>query len=488
MDQVRGILGSARQFDIEQLRTQIVTWDQPPLVYAGADGPVVVWARDDPVLRLLGKYRDERTFREMRRTELKIKNSIEALSAQLLGFGWDVGWDPQAAASQRKSKGADYLKRFCRAALRPLRGQMHAVLKSAMDMKWDGWCVSQGWWAQSLFSFEGRSYWGIDRLKIRPQELFGVTPDEKLAWLGYTMTNSVPEILADTEEDQMSWHHFTAGGTGPYGEGLMSFLWLHWWVKQRCFEYMPRGARNAIQGIPVLKERFANAPVGSAMREGLMDDSGPNVMRVTVAEAQKMLEFLEEYGILIVRGDLEFENLLNSNFAEGWIKIYYYLDEMMQIAIEGQHLTATMGDRGGGGRALGDVQAQTKLDKVKDVAREVEELPNWYMRKLVEVNLGEVDPDDIPWWGFRILDQVSVEKAKAFTDMGGILDADVVAEDWGLTQPDPDQPPGAVLKAQVPPPMVKTAIDVDKGAGPGARTPTPAPADSDPGDPTRAAA
>jgi len=478
----------ARQFDIEQLRTQVVAWDQPPLVYGGANGPVVVWARDDPVLRLLGKYRDERTFREMRRTELKIENSINALISQLLGFGWTLGANPELGSKRRNTPAAQRLMKFSRAAMRPLRDQMQGILRESADLKWDGWVVTQGWMSPGAFTFENKPQWGFDRIQIRPQELFGVTPDRELAWVGYTMTNAIPEVLNGTEEDRLCWHHFTARSTRPYGDSQLSYLWLYWWVKQRCFEYLPRGARNAIQGIPIVREVPGQALMGSAMREGLMDENNLAVMTETLKEAQQMLQFLEEYGILVIRGDLQFENLVNSNFAGEWIKLFYYLDELVQIAIEGQHLTATMGERGGGGRALGDVQAQTKLDNVKSLAREIEQIPNWYMQQMVDVNIGEVDPEDMPWWGFRILGEISVEKAKAFTDLGGILPATPIAEDWGLPETDPEDPGAPVLKLQTPAPLVKTAIDADKGAAPGQRTPEDPVTDSEPGQPTRAQA
>jgi hypothetical protein len=118
----------------------------------------------------------------------------------------------------------------------------------------------------------------------------------------------------------------------------------------------------------------------------------------------------------------------------------------MQIAIEGQHLTSQQ-SHSTGSRAMGDTHQQTKMAYAQRLARKVEP---WFdeqlIRRLIAKNLGDVDPDDIPVLRFGIHRQVDPEKLTTLVTLGAIVEADPIAEQWGISLADPDRADQAVLK------------------------------------------
>lgn len=473
---------------VPNLRIPVVTWEQNIQVFAGGGGgggggnpfsSIMVWMRDDPLLRGYARYTDERTFWEMREREIIIANSIGAVNRSMLARGHGF----RTERSRRSAPAAKKVKQFLEAAFKAIPN-LHTFLEVASNVVWEGWMPWQIWWRPDAFTWNGRSYYGVDQIFEMPQPLFGVTPDRNLAWLGFTITQPYAEVLTGGDPvESLGWDWGNAGGArSPYGRAVLSRLWLYYYLKQKNLEFYQRGVRNALQGIPVFKNTMAGAFQDSGMRAGLAGDAGGAEMAQFEVDVRRAIRVMEEQGVVIVSGGMDFDTIHFPSSVVGWESVLNYLDRQLQIGIEGQHLTSAEGEHGGN-RALGEVQERTKMEVVAHVARHVEPSMNRLARKIIEVNLGPeaFDPEDIPIWRFRIVNEFSWEKAKAFTDMGGILDAQEMADDAPLPMVTGDDPPGPVLKLQQPAPMLKTAVDGDKEAGPGLAPTDPQDAGADGG-------
>ncbi len=187
-----------------------------------------------------------------------------------------------------------------------------------------------------------------------------------------------------------------------------------------------------MQGIPVLKEVGAAwMPPASAEKAALSGDAGSAAMTQAMKEAQRIMGYLKEYGVVIVRGGYDFKLETVNGYSDGWGKLLDLLKLELVLGVEGQHLTSSVGEHGGS-RATADVQAQTKLDRVRNLARHIEAPVNEIIRRWIAVNFKEEpDPEDVPKWGFHLLDPIDIAKARAFMDYGGELDAEECASRWG---------------------------------------------------------
>jgi len=438
--------------ELPELRLPIVTWDQPPILYAGG---VTVWMRDDPIIRHVGpatgQYQDERTYRAMRTTVAPVQNSINALNAQLLGVGYSL----QTPRQRRSMPAAKALKDELTAMFKRL-DNLHAYLEIASTVVWDGWMPTQTWW--SSYAYNGKSVWGPDKIFEMPQELFGVTPDRKLAWLGYTMTQTMPEVLDSEEDEMMTWLWTSSGSTrSPYGTARLRHLYVIGWAWKQAFQWHMEGARNALQGIPVVTEEvpvFGGMP-GSAERASQVGEAGTAAMKEAMKEAQGMMQMLKEYGILILRAGYKYNNMTTAGFEAGWGKLLDDLALMLTVGVQGQHLTQSLGEHGGS-RATADVQERTKVDHVRGIARPEELVPNELIRRYLAVNYStEPDPDDVPVWGFHLLDPVDIAKSAFFCQFGGKLDAQEMAARLGdLPISIEEETAGPVLEMQGPPPSL----------------------------------
>jgi hypothetical protein len=477
--------GTARldQF-LPELRLPVVTWDQPAMQYAG---DVTVWLRDDPIIRHLAhQYHDERVYEEMRTTVSPIANSLEALTTELLGVGYGL----IAKRERRKMPAVQTLRKMTDKMLSRLGNgdpsHLHSFLEIASQMLvFDGWLPVQTWW--SPYKDGGKSMWGPDRIFEMPQQLFGVDPNRKLVWLGYSMTDTLPQVL-DGEADSLSWMYFSSGSTrSPYGRAMGRKLWLTAWIYEQALEWHASGARNAMQGIPVMTQKLTGWPgqPGSGELASQKGDAGKAAMKQAISEARETMRILKEYGVVIVRGGYDFELKTTPGFSDGWGKFLEMLRLEMVIGVEGQHLTAAVGSHGGS-RATADVQAASKLDRVRNFGRHADAPINELIRRWMQLNFKEQpDPDDVSVWGFHLHDPINEAHARVFLDYGGELDAEECASRWGDLPVDPKWiETGGVLKLQpkaTPPPGPDSAGDADKAlakAVPAGREPAGIPEDS----------
>lgn len=432
-------------------------------------GNIRLLQRDNEVLRYLADTKDEREFRRMRTTEPRLSTSVRSLNALMMSFGFQVEL-PEGRSTPARIE----LKEAAEAALKNIV-RLPDVLELSTQAVYEGWIPFQAVW--NKFRRKGRTWWGMHKLRDMKQEYFSFTPEEDLVLHAGGLMDAQ---VFKNDLDQMAWVIFQSGSTSsPYGSPQFAEIWLLWHLKQRFFKYFARGMRDAANGIPKIRETGPPA-LGSV---GEIDGGeGGSVMAQMTAEVVGVLKRLERDGVLILRAGLDLELLKNESFGENWLRGLEHVNDEMQTAIEGQLLTSGEGKQGGS-RAMGDTHQATKMAYAQRLARKLEPIiDRQVLKRVLEVNLGEVDPEDIPGFRFNIHSRVELDKLKAIVDMGGRVAAEPVADQWNVTLAAEDAEPGTVLERRALP-ALRPAGSPAGNPPPGQKEPPKAEDDPTPGAP-----
>lgn len=437
------IMAPAVKPSLGLLRRPAVPFD----VIQDLGGGLKVYRRDDPVLSRLASRRDEREYRLMRETTDAISSSIGALLAFLLGFGWQV----KQARARRRGPVAQRLIDLADAQLRRI-DRLPDVFELASHGFWDGWMPMQAVWDTQAFMFGGQWKWGVRCLCEQNQEEFAFTaePDPRLVVLNrFAGTGSPEPPRVIPEEERAGWLIFTSGSTRtPYGRAFLRDLWLPWRVLQSFSEWYYRGARNAFSGVPVVKES-ALAAASPLIPNSGNNGEGAAALAALSAEAREVLRIYEEQGIIIIRGGFEFEMLTEIAFGDGWQKALQYLENKFVVAIKGETLTSEVKDSGS--RAVADVHQATKLTHAQRLARHIEPGISELIKRVIEANEGEVDPEDLPAFSFRVHRRSDPEKVEILRKGGAKVAIEPLADEWGIELAPEDAEEGTYLKADAPP-------------------------------------
>lgn len=420
---------SADPRPVAPLKEVIRPWNESILRDMGG---ALVLVRDEPLFRLgLTVYRDEREWRAMEAAALCISTSIRSNTRTLLGYGYSI--KPGAS----KSTGAGLLADFGKMAMRQIEC-LEIVLQNTIKSRYYGWTPFQQIWTGEGPRFKGKPTWLIKQIAEQPAEHFAFTPELDLV---YHALGWISPVLFKSDEDKLGWMIIRAGSTrSPYGRADLAYLWGAFQALTRFQEIYELGARNAITGIPVFK--LGGTTGGSVPGPVDAAQSGKDVaatLSERLSEIELTMRFLREAGALALGRDIDFQNIVNIAFVDGWQAALAYLEERITISIEGQVLTSSTGtDGGGGSRALGDVHANTKVEGAKETARLLApQLSEQVLQRVIRQNFpGEIDPDDLPMFRFRIEDRIDEGRLTVFINSGGKVDGLPVAEDWGIPLPE----------------------------------------------------
>lgn len=365
-----------------------------------------------------GIYQQDERIMEMMRSRTPIKSSIVALNDFLLGHGWHF----QAA------EGADNLREYAAWAFRGTEG-FSDFLRALSVAYYDGWAPFRVRW--ELGTFQGRPAWRLAQMDRWPGHLFGVTVEDRLALHhGQRIEVAVypmepPEIPADG----LVWFVARAG-EGPYGSSYLLDLWADFQEYIYHRKILGEGVRNAVRGIPIVKEVGPNLPLVAYPKTEIPSADDPaaqeGVFRAMIEEVSGMLE---EDGVLGVRRGFEVAIERNPDFVTGCLAAMKASADVLRVAIEGQTLTAT-NDGATGSRALGDVHQQTKIER----ARAVGAVLAGQARALLEVGaratFGPAVVDKLPRFAFNISEAPDAAKVTAVQQLGGNVDVERMAELW----------------------------------------------------------
>lgn len=400
-------------------------------------GNVRLLPRDDEVLRFLALQKDERELSRMRKTEPKIATPIRSLSTLVMSFGYQPELPEGLATPARK-----LLKERAEAIVKRM-DRLPDVLELAFLANYDGWMLFQSIYPDEPLRHKGARIWAPSEMRDfeKYRHHFSFTPEWDLALIPIDGRNPVVY-----PKDSPGWTVFRSGSTSsPYGGPMLSELWLLWEVKQKFRRYFIRGVRDAANGILQFRET-GPPPLGETGAGELDGGDGATVMSSTVGEVREVLKLFERDGVLILRAGMVAEILENKAFLGAWREAFEYIDMIFQLSIEFQHLTAEQ-PTATGSYASSQTHMQTKMAAGQRLARKVKgTIERGWIWRVLELNEGEIDPDDLPPWGFNITRFVDRENVRALVDMGLKLDGEPIADQWNLTIAAPDAEPGTVLE------------------------------------------
>lgn len=413
--------------------------------------------RDDYVLLYMPvSNRTEQFYRHMRDTEPAISTPMASLKAGTMAYGWK--W--RAAGSSPAQKRLLGMAQAQEKAI----PRLEEVFGHIADAPFFGWQPLQLIWSKSAFSYKTKSYWGISQVFEQRQDAMGFNTSRELVEI------IGPEgfrPITDSAE-KLGWMAPACGSLiSPYGRAILSDLYVYWTVKTRMFEYFVRGMRNATTGVPVFKEKGAPLqPLVPGQAEG------NKVMLEVSQQVLQSLRMLEEYGALVLRASMDAEIVVNEAYGKGWEAALDLCNKAMQVRIEHSHLTMELKSDSSGSRAIGEVQETSKDKAVRWLARFVaEEAERDLFHRVLYANYPSLDPEDLPRLVFRVTDRIDPTRATTFKTLGGRLDLEAVAEDWGLP---------VMTEEQI---AAEDAANAAKAAAaglPGAGAPAPQPGGVDP--------
>jgi len=408
---------------------------------------VRVLRRQDPILRLgLATNPNEREWRTMYGSEDAISTSIKALLDTTFGYGWAIRRKKGKALPARVR-----LEEFARSAVGAIPRFQDILRMSFMGLFY-GWLPMQQIWQSGAFSHKGRSWWGITKIVEHGGEHFAwsVPENGKPSSLVYLGDGYSMPIVYDREGDLPAWMTIQCGSLkDPHGHAILSDLWFLWYRLRRMTEFYEVGARDALQGRPVVQERGGGTGINAPVAPG--GDTGKE--RATKlaqlrTEIEAALVMFRETGVLVLGNNLEFKEFADPAKAAGWEGSLQMWRQATAVAIEGQTLTATV-SKEGGSRALGATQKDTKIEKCRAGAEAVmPQVSRHCLHQIIRRNFpGEIDPEDLPDAVCNVTTAIDPDRVKAFIDMGGEVDAAAIAEDWGVPQADPETE-GTILRRQ----------------------------------------
>lgn len=392
---------------------------QAPLPAAAPAGAVPLLNRDDYVLLYMPvSNRTEQFYRHMRDTEPALSTPIASLKAGVMAYGWK--W--KAAGSSPAQKRLLGMAQAQEKAV----PRIEEVFGHIADAPYFGWQPLQLIWSRSAFSYKTRTYWGVTQVFEQRHDAMAFNARRELVQV------IGPEGFRPIEDptEQLGWMTPACGSLlSPYGHAILSDLYVYWTVKTRLFEFFVRGMRNAVSGVPVIKDKTATALQG--LMPGQTDAN--KVMQEVSSQALQSLRMLEEYGALVLRAGTDAELIVNEAYGRGWEAALDLCNKAMQIRIEHSHLTTELKGDSSGSRAIGEVQESSKDKAVRWLCRYVAEVAERDLfHRVLYANFPGLDPDDLPRLVFRVTDRIDPTRATAYKTLGGRLDLEAVAEDWGL--------------------------------------------------------
>lgn len=404
------------------LRKEVLPVGQQALSMGG----VGIIPNNDPVLRYLSQYGDERAYIAMEESEPKIYEAWDHRIKALLGSGTELrpGPSKSAAAKLLQEFGVEQLKRIRR---------WHDVQKLMLDARKWGWRPMQII-LDTEATFKGRPAWFASKLVDQPPQRFRFTADGALVTTDGLMT--AQEVISG-ERLELGWLLCTSGSIkSPYGTAIYRKIWFLWYLKNRFMQKFAQGMERS-QGVLKAAKGF------SITGEGVTPESNKAASEV-VTELSSILDLLNQHNILVEMEGWKLDWLNNVSFHEGWLKALEYCDDAIQRAIVGETLTSDAGDRGT--QALGTVHAGVRSDYAIDDAGFLEDTVDAFLEKMIRANFADVDPADLPKFHSHVKTRLDMQAVQQMYNMGAPIDGDRVAALTGVPLRKEDEAVDLVLQ------------------------------------------
>lgn len=383
---------------------------------------IEIMPRDNPVLLYLAKS-DEREYKKMLLTDDAISGATEQRVTGLLAEGSEIvpGNDSPAALN---------LQAFAVAQLKAI-DNLPQVLAEILDARWYGWRPCELQWTSEL-SYNGRPWWGVERIVVRDPWHYALTPDGAVVDQTFATLGGDLQVY-DSPEERLRWLVAVSGSTSsPYGDGELNKLWLLYFLSKK-FENMSGKLMQRALGVLKAKNTAA-APIGEQKQSQALSD------------VKRILDVLNSNNVLMEYAGWTLEMIDGIDFSGDVIKTLEYFDERKRIKIVGQNLTTKVT---GGSYAAAKEHSKVLEAKWKSDAKFLASVINdGLLRRILELNLGEIDPEDLPKWTSLAFSKPDLEATKAYYDMGGPVDRDRFAHSYNIPIPEDGADPETVLQRE----------------------------------------
>jgi hypothetical protein len=368
--------------------------------------------RADHVLRHLAQASDEREYQRMIDTETSISSAIDQRITGLLEEGWE--WAPGASGSTLAHAHADFVGSFTSDP--DLR--LATVLREMVETIFLGWRPCETIW--KVEPWGGAPRLVPSRIICHEPHRFKFTTDGKLAM---TQTGGLAmAMLFDLEDPTVAlkWQIATAGSTrSPYGRSWLQKMWLLWFVRH---EFAKMTDKAIARALGVFRAKYTAGKLG---------ESVPGSVAQITDELSKVFSVLDANNVLVELSGWSLEAVdFKTDLVGNLDTLFRYYDDQFRIAIVGQTLTSSQGQRGS--QALGRVHQQVLAGYQRSDGRQLQVWMNTLARRMIEANFGPQDPRDFPSFTLRMFSRPDLEATAMFYNMRGPIDGAKFAERFNV--------------------------------------------------------
>ena len=275
-----------------------------------------------------------------------------------------LGWEISPAADTPRDR---EIAAFVREALDRMEGSFYDDLTEILQAVKFGYSVLEIVWQPWEDSRHGER-WAIRALRAKQQEQFEFLTDPYGNVTGLVQTTPVRQGLP---AEKFVCAVFDPEPGNPYGRGLYSRLFWHDWFMREGWKFWAVAAER--YGMPIVKMKVPR-----------------NAGAQTRAEARELLDSLQTSTGIVLPENMEIglvEAVRGGNMTFG--EFVNSQKEPIQIAILGQTLTSTVGERGS--RALGEIHQQVRDEIIDSDAQWLYTVINeQVVRRLVDYNYAGV--------------------------------------------------------------------------------------------------
>jgi hypothetical protein len=378
----------------------------------------------DPVLLYLA-MQDERAYRTMERNNTAVGQARQVRDNNLLSAGSSI----QIGSS--KSREAKNLKQLAIALVKEIKA-FPEVQKKLTDALYWGWRPMEK--VYRPFSFGRKTFLSPYRIIDKDPEHFRFTPD---GFLCYIDRFNATVTVFDGDEAPYKWVIATYGSIdNPHGNGVFQKAWMIHFARDKFFEMFAQGMQRSM-GVLKLKQGF-NHPVGDVQGAATVEPGNTETIVNNVAnQVQSIINKFNAENVLVEKMGWTVEFLNNINFADGWIKALEYVDDQITTIIATESLSFQQSEFGSRAQAVVHAESGNKTAKIDGKF-----LDEWFneqiLRPALELNVGQIDPEDMPKMLSHARVPLDMNQIKQASDMGMEFDADEIARRFNLPMADDD--------------------------------------------------
>lgn len=405
-------------------------------------GGITGLLRDHPVYRAQRHGTPDERLGDLMLTDLDISGAKQGMWDTIISEGWEI-----EGSGNEKDFVSDLLDSI---------PNFDTVLQMLGDGFYYGWRLLEKSWTTDG-AFKGRKIWKYGAIEEREmwEYYFSPGPDRRL--IHFPLFQGAQQFTTEEEEMWFVISRFNSISR-PYGRGVATDIWFDWYRRSLYREVADTMYQQALNGQTVLSSN----PAGMQNQLSQTDlDAEFDRISASLEIAKRTLN---EFGLMVLVGDLKLEETLKIGSVEAWEKINQTMGLDLRRRIEMSTLTTVASSYGTYGQGM--VQRDSKINSCCRIAEIVASVVNdQIIAPALRFNFGDVQRDKIPRLIMNISRPVDLKVLEFFLASGIDLDGDVVAGRFDgiplatdstvnrLTRPITERVSGILPPANIPPPI-----------------------------------